>query len=71
MARLRGGEDQSQLALIQIMTVADPDETGTPISAWLDRGSSGGQGTGGNTGASATGVRGGRYNTSGGQTTTS
>jgi hypothetical protein len=52
------------------MTVADPDGTGTPISAWAGRGSSGGQGTGGNTGASATGDRGGCCGTSGGQTTT-
>ena len=74
MTRMRGRADQSQLAPIQIMTVADPDGTGTPISAWAGRGSSGGHGTGGNTGASATGDRGdqgGRYGTSGGQTTTS
>jgi hypothetical protein len=71
MTRLRGRADQGQLASIKIMTVADPDGTGTPISAWAGRGSFGGQGTGGHTGASATGDRGGRYNTPGGQTTTS
>ena len=68
MTRLRGRADQGQLAPIQILTVADPDGTGTPISAWAGRGSVGGQGTGGNTGASATGDRGGRYHTPGGQT---
>jgi hypothetical protein len=67
MTRMRGRADQGQLAPIQIMTVAGPDGTGTPISAWAGRGSSGGQGTGGNTGASATGERGGRYNTPGGR----
>ena len=71
MTRLRGRADQGQLAPIQIMTVADPDGTGTPISAWAGRGSFGGQGTGGNTGASDMGDRGERYNTPEGQTTTS
>jgi hypothetical protein len=71
MTRMRGRADQGQLAPIQIMSVADPDGTGTPILAWAGRGSSGGQGTGGNTGASATGDWGGRYNTPGGQTITS
>jgi len=70
LTRMRGRADQGQLAPIQIMTVADPDGTGTPISAWAGRGSSGGQGTGGYTGASATGDRGERYNTPKGQTTT-
>ena len=65
MTRMRGRADPGQLAPVQIMTVADPDGTGTPISAWAGRGSSGGQGTGGNMGTPAAGDRGGRYTTPG------
>ena len=62
MTRLRGRADPGQLAPIQIMTVADPDGTGTPISAWAGRGSSGGQGISDNmaTGVDATTPQGAR-----------
>ena len=42
MSRLRGRADSTQLAPIQILTVADPDPdgTGTPITAWAGRGPS-------------------------------
>jgi hypothetical protein len=74
MSRMRGRAEPQQLAPIQILTVMDHDGTGTPISAWAGRGSSGNSDAGGTTGRSTRGGRepgGDPYQTPGGRRTTS
>ena len=74
MSRMRGRAEPQQLAPIQILTVMDHEGTGTPISAWAGRGSSGNSDAGGTTGRSTRGGRepgGDPYQTPGGRCTTS